>query len=91
MVPGSIARLVCHPGSFLEMSRKFVQNHPIPRKLANRLEELYMLVKPWLSSYQLELSKALELGPEAHAKLKQPLDETQSVVFEDSTKAYIVS
>lgn len=50
-----------------------------------------MLVKPWLSSYELELSTALNLGPEAHVKLKQPLNENQSVVFESAVKAYIMA
>lgn len=58
---------------------------------SRRLEDIYHRVKPWLSSYQLELSTALELGPEAHAKLKQSFDETSSVVFEDSAKAYLIT
>ncbi|THH10470.1 hypothetical protein EW145_g1291 [Phellinidium pouzarii] len=63
---------------------------PVSRVLSNQLEELYLLVKPWLPSYEFELSTAFELGPEAHMKLKQKLDETHSVVFENSTKAYLV-
>lgn len=49
-----------------------------------------MHVKPWLHSYVLELSTALSLGAEAHAKLKQPLDDNRSIVYEDANKAYIV-
>ncbi|KAL5482713.1 hypothetical protein ACEPAI_9307 [Sanghuangporus weigelae] len=64
--------------------------HPVERDLAKQLEELYSVVKPWLPSYELELSTAFEQGFEAHAKLKQSLDDVRSVVFEDSSKAYIV-
>ncbi|KAL5520107.1 hypothetical protein ACEPAG_1767 [Sanghuangporus baumii] len=64
--------------------------HPVERDLAKQLEELYSVVKPWLPAYELELSTAFEQGFEAHAKLKQPLDDVRSVVFEDSSKAYIV-
>ncbi|EJC98098.1 uncharacterized protein FOMMEDRAFT_171452 [Fomitiporia mediterranea MF3/22] len=65
-------------------------HHPVPRELAEQLEELYLSVKPYLPAYEIELTTAFEQGSEAHAKLKQPLDETQSVVFENSSKAYIV-
>ncbi|KAL5524599.1 hypothetical protein ACEPAF_9739 [Sanghuangporus sanghuang] len=64
--------------------------HPVERDLGKQLEELYSIVKPWLPTYELELSTAFEQGFEAHAKLKQPLDDVRSVVFEGSSKAYIV-
>ncbi|KAL5501511.1 hypothetical protein ACEPAH_8771 [Sanghuangporus vaninii] len=64
--------------------------NPVERVLAKQLEELYSIVKPWLPTYELELSTAFEQGFEAHAKLKQPLDNVRSVVFEGSSKAYIV-
>jgi len=67
------------------------KHRPVPLVLSKQLEELYKLVKPWQSSYQLELSTAIELGPEAHAKLKQRIDESQSIIFEDDAVAYIVS
>ncbi|KAH8114537.1 DDHD domain-containing protein [Phellopilus nigrolimitatus] len=69
----------------------FYDDHrPVSRGLSIQLEELYLHVKPWLPSYELELSTAFEIGLEAHAKLKQPLDETQSVVFENSSLAFLV-
>lgn len=63
----------------------------MPRDLSDKLEELYNRVKPWQTSYHLELTRALELGPDSHSKLKQFLDDTQSIIFEDECSAYIVS
>ena len=59
--------------------------------MSDRLEQAYRLVKPWKSAYEIELSTAFELGPEAHAKLKQPLSDNSSVLFQDATTARIIS
>ncbi|KAI5122806.1 hypothetical protein M0805_000148 [Coniferiporia weirii] len=80
-------------GSLIKIIRGtwFYDDHcPVSRKLSEKLEELYLHVMPWVPSYESELSTAFELGFEAHAKLKQKLDEARSVVFENSTKAYLV-
>lgn len=43
---------------------------PAEEALADRLEEGYQIIKPWLSSYQDELESSLEIGASAEAKLR---------------------
>ncbi|TDL17868.1 hypothetical protein BD410DRAFT_753898 [Rickenella mellea] len=71
------------------------EHHPVLGELANKLEEAYKKVKPWEPSYEVELAQAfdlgLELGIEALDKLKQPLDSSSSILFEDGKIARIIT
>ena len=60
-------------------------------ELARKLEEQYRIVKPWTESYCLELSTAFKLGRDAHAKLKQRIDDNEEVIFEDESRAHLIS
>lgn len=66
------------------------QKYPLPYDLAAIIEDVFLKVKPWTSSYTLELSTAREIGLEGYAKLKQSLDSNYSVLFEDDSKAYLI-
>ena len=59
--------------------------------MAKKLEESYLTVKPWIPEYELELNTAFELGHDAHTKLKQRLDDRHSLIFEDGSRAYIIT
>lgn len=67
------------------------QHKPVSLDLARSLEEQYHIVKPWLESYQLELTTAFDLGRDAHAKLRLHLDSKRDVIFEDKCHAFIIS
>lgn len=67
------------------------QTHPVLKALASQLDEFYDHVKPWRPEYQDELKAALEMGAEAQAKLKQTVDESTSVIFENENKALVIT
>ena len=68
-----------------------LQHKPVALYLARELEKQYHNVKPWLESYQLELSTAFQIGRDAHAKLRQRLTSKEDVIFEDASRAHLVS
>lgn len=66
---------------------------PVDPKLAKALEEGYVSVRAWSSTYADELSSALSLGQEAEQKLRWKVredDQGREIFFIDATEAYIV-
>ena len=85
-----VSNYLLEASSLLDFHLLCLQKNPLSFDLAANLEQSYLKVKPWTTSYALELSTAREIGLEGYGKLKQPLDTQYSVLFEDESRAYLI-
>ncbi|KAG8888357.1 hypothetical protein FRB98_007932 [Tulasnella sp. 332] len=78
------------------------ETRPVEQPLAELLERAYQRVKPWKTSYSLELQTALEIGEGGLDKLKTPLvllhvqptptsKADVNVIFEDEAVARVIT
>ncbi|KAF9516435.1 hypothetical protein BS47DRAFT_662714 [Hydnum rufescens UP504] len=67
------------------------KDHPVEIKIAEKIEEAYIAIKPWQASYDDELKAAKDFGPEAQEKLKYHLEGTNfSVIFDDAHSVHLI-
>jgi hypothetical protein len=68
----------------------FPKHKPVSKAHAATLEEFYQGTRPWTESYNIELTTALDLGMDAHEKLRLSLDDQYYVIFENAERARLI-
>ncbi|KAL7410393.1 DDHD domain-containing protein [Mrakia frigida] len=75
----------------------FDERRPCPEDMCDELEEGYLKIKPWVSSYADELQASLLNGKQAEAKLRFELVKSKeaaggsTVIYQDAVTARVVS